>query len=176
MQYAERGENRQRQSVSPPLDSGGRSPGDYDGPATSPSSRAQYQRSGTPRSNKKYTTEQTDWISYHKYDKNLPWDKVNAMYRQTFPEDVGRGNSGLQAVYYRLNLSMPLLDPAGNLVPSEDDPDEFATQELKLRRQGTKIGLLYRYPDRAVSYDWVDDEDKSKVWELGAFDPIVLNE
>jgi hypothetical protein len=119
----------------------------------------------TPHCNLKYRNEQLDFILYWNGDKLLAWKDVVAKFRETFPAEQIRGIQGLQGVFYRQNKGIPMTDENGELV--FDDNDNVRTVEVKVREQNHKIGLLDRYPERAIMYRWVEEEDKRRVWTVG---------
>ncbi|CAI4217986.1 unnamed protein product [Parascedosporium putredinis] len=68
--------------------------------------------------------------------------------------------------FYRENLAIPVTDPNGDLM--FDENGEQIVQVSKVRDQPKKIGLLDRYPDRALDYTWVEFKDKQRVWHRGS--------
>lgn len=123
---------------------------------------------GHTRNNRKYTAEQVDFINYLHVDKKLNWSEVVPAYVRQFPEEGSRTTSGLQGSYYRGNLQVPVTDQYGDLVFSEDGT--LQVRQCKVRDQhGNKIGLLDRYPYRAVNYRWLDPEDRRRIWGRGEF-------
>ncbi|SPO01069.1 uncharacterized protein DNG_03816 [Cephalotrichum gorgonifer] len=121
---------------------------------------------GHTRNNKKYTTEQVDFTLYFRVDKKLSWQEVIPAYERQFPsEGSNRTRPGLQGCLYRENLSIPVLDENGDLTFTEEG--NMKVRMLKVREQKDKIGLLDRYPNRAIDYSWVSEEDKRKIWHRG---------
>jgi len=127
-------------------------------------------RADTPHCNVKYADEQLDYILYWGVDKKVQWKELERMYAIHFRNDKDRGIKrtvqGLQGAYYRSNGWIPKSDEHGNLVFDEND-EVVTCGVLKVRDQSCKIGLLGRYPERAIEYDWVEPEDKKKVWTIG---------
>lgn len=121
---------------------------------------------GHTRNNRKYTREQVDFICYHHVDKKKPWDEVRDAYTSHFTAEANRTMSGLQGSFYRQNLVIPVTDHNDDLIFDEDGTLQVKT--FKVRDQsGCRIGLLNRYPDRAIEYDWVDEQDKRRIWHIG---------
>jgi hypothetical protein len=120
---------------------------------------------GLPRTNRKYTQEQIDFVLYLRVDRKMTWHDVTPAYIRQFPQEAGRTTPGLQGSFYRENLAIPVIDVNGDLV--FDENGEQVVQVSKVREQPKKIGLLDRYPERAIDYPWVDYKDKSRVWNRG---------
>lgn len=121
---------------------------------------------GHTRNNRKYTPEQVDFICYHHVDKKKNWAEVREAYRRYFPSEANRTASGLQGSYYRLNLQVPVTDHNGNLIFNDDGSLQVKTAKVR-DQAGNRIGLLNRYPNRAIEYDWVDEQDKRRIWHIG---------
>ncbi|PKS10306.1 hypothetical protein jhhlp_002057 [Lomentospora prolificans] len=121
---------------------------------------------GLPRTNRKYTQEQIDFVLYLRVDRKMNWSEVIPAYMNQFPEEVGRTTPGLQGSFYRENLAIPVTDANGDLM--FDENGEQIVQVSKVRDQPKKIGLLDRYPDRAIDYPWVEYKDKHRVWHRGS--------
>lgn len=121
---------------------------------------------GLPRTNRKYTQEQIDFVLYLRVDRKMNWTEVIPAYMRQFPSEVGRTTPGLQGSFYRENLAIPVTDPNGDLM--FDENGEQIVQVSKVRDQPKKIGLLDRYPDRALDYTWVEFKDKQRVWHRGS--------
>lgn len=120
---------------------------------------------GHTRNNRKYTAEQVDFICYFHVDKKLNWNEVKEAYGRQFPSEGSRTESGLQGSYYRCNLQVPVTDHNNDLIFRDG---VLQVKTLKVREQGgTRVGLLDRYPNRALEYPWVHDEDKRRVWHIG---------
>lgn len=121
---------------------------------------------GHTRNNRKYTAEQVDFICYFHVDQKLNWNDVTQRYKAQFRSEESRTPSGLQGSYYRGNLQLPVTDNNNDLMFHEDGSLQVKT--VKVRDQaGNKIGLLDRYPNRAIEYPWVYEEDKRRIWHLG---------
>lgn len=127
---------------------------------------------GHTRNNRKYTAEQVDFICYFHVDQKLNWNEVTRKYKEQFRSEESRTPSGLQGSYYRGNLQLPVTDHNNDLVFLEDGTLQVKT--VKVRDQaGNKIGLLDRYPNRAIEYPWVYEEDKRRIWHLGEFTSLL---
>lgn len=121
---------------------------------------------GQTRNNRKYMSEQIDFICYHHVDKKKSWTEVRKAYRLYFRSESNRTVSGLQGSYYRRNLQVPVTDHDNNLLFNDDG--SLRVKTFKVRDQaGNRIGLLNRYPDRAIEYDWVDEQDKLRILPIG---------
>lgn len=96
-------------------------------------------------------------------------------YAREFGSKPIRTIQGLQAVYYRMNNNIPVWDRDGWLVYDDEDAEDPSKVSIKCRQkdQGQKavveLGLAHRYPERAVTYRWVDPETKHHCREWGEF-------
>lgn len=118
--------------------------------------------------NQKYTQEEGDFIIYAWHDRKLKWQRIKQEFADRFGRTPERTVQGLQAWYYRMNQRIPVWDRDGNLIFDNDDDLEPRHVSIKCRERDSQdrpmepMGLAQRYPDRAVFYDWVDDETKMK--------------
>jgi hypothetical protein len=65
------------------------------------------------RSNLKYTTEQQDFIIFHREDLNEAWKDIEDAYIHQWPAMDPLGNrkvTGFQCIFYRQNLLVPLMN------------------------------------------------------------------
>ena len=137
--------------------------------ARRPSSR----RSATKglRQNKKYNEEEIDFIVYSKVDRKIKWEEIVELFHNEFASraEVERKDQGLQAVFYRANKELPVLADDGLCVYEKKDGLWVQQiRDLPVRKQdGTKFGLMKRYPERAMQYSWVHEDDKRKYSDLG---------
>ncbi|KAI0386119.1 hypothetical protein F5Y04DRAFT_116160 [Hypomontagnella monticulosa] len=121
--------------------------------------------------NIKYSIEETDYIRYNKYEKKLPWEESKKLFRKKFPmTDVekNRGTQGIQGNFYRDNHNLPLLTNRGRvLVFQENGHVKPITAKVRDQKEDKPyFSLTYLYPERAMLYDWVDDEHKRFAEEL----------
>lgn len=128
----------------------------------------------TKQFNKRYTTEQGDFIVYALHDLGLSWDKIEEGFPQVFPQAPKRTKAGLQAWYYRLNLKVPVWDKEGWLIFDSDAAVEPRTTAVKCRAMEREhgagaVGLSQRYPERLVMYEWVDDAAKQQAQDWGEY-------
>ncbi|KAK6599225.1 hypothetical protein H4I96_08429 [Botrytis cinerea] len=104
-----------------------------------------------PRSNKAYSTEEVDFIRYHKEDLNKHWPEVLLCFRQHFREYQRESEQCLSSRYYRDN----------NI-------------KIKVRRRGTPAGrlegipytLVQKHPERAMKYSWVSEHHRVEMKRL----------
>ncbi|VUC22054.1 unnamed protein product [Clonostachys rosea] len=145
------------------------SPYGYDGypnPATDPEGR---------HINKKYSTEEGDFIIYAWHDRKLKWQAIKQEYAMIFGKKPRRTVQGLQAWYYRMNQKIPVWDSDGWLIFDGEDELEPRQVSIKCRErdQGRKrvpelMGLAQRYPERLMGYHWVDPEIKQQARDWAA--------
>lgn len=125
--------------------------------------------------NKKYTTEEGDFIIYALHDKKQKWATITRGFAMQFGNMPDRTTSGLQAWYYRMNLRIPVWDKNGWLVFDNDDDEEPRTVTIKCRHKASEgLGLAQRYPERMVEYDWVDEASKLEAQDWGELQPTSL--
>jgi len=117
--------------------------------------------------NKKYTTEEGDFIIYALHDKKQKWLSITKDFAQLFGRTPERSMQGLQAWYYRMNQKVPVWDDQGYLVFDNDDDEEPRTVAIKCRDKDRgdlpllePLGLSQRYPERLMAYSWADAESK----------------
>jgi hypothetical protein len=124
--------------------------------------------------NKKYTTEEGDFIIYAWHEMKLKWAAVQQEFARVFGAEPPRTIQGLQAWYYRMNAFVPVFDDDGWLEFDTEDDIEPKTVHIKCRdREGGPMGLAQRYPERAISYPWVDADVKSQAREWGRFYALI---
>ncbi|TPX17330.1 uncharacterized protein E0L32_012185 [Thyridium curvatum] len=86
--------------------------------------------------------------------------------------EPSRGVQGLQGVYYRENLEIPVVDADGLLVFNADGTER--TTSIKVREQslhnGQKLDLIMRFPERVAAnrYWFVDQADLELAIDLAA--------
>ncbi|KAF5026631.1 hypothetical protein F66182_1257 [Fusarium sp. NRRL 66182] len=118
--------------------------------------------------NQKYTTEEGDFIIYACHDKKLKWQHIKQEFAARFGRTPERTVQGLQAWYYRMNMRIPIWDQDGWLCFDNEDDLEPCHVSIKCRERDSQdkpaepLGLVQRYPERAVNYAWVDPELKLK--------------
>ena len=115
--------------------------------------------------NKKYTTEEGDYIIYAWHDKNQKWETIRNNFARLFGSEPNRTVQGLQAWYYRMNQRIPLWDQDGWLLFNDEDDVEPRCISIKCRERDAvhksePLGLAQRYPERAIHYAWVDEDVK----------------
>jgi hypothetical protein len=137
----------------------------YPNPATDPEGR---------HINKKYSTEEGDFIIYAWHDKKLKWQAIKQEYAMIFGKKPRRTVQGLQAWYYRMNQKIPVWDSDGWLIFDGEDELEPRQVSIKCRErdQGRRrvpelMGLAQRYPERLMGYHWVDPEIKQQARDWG---------
>jgi hypothetical protein len=118
--------------------------------------------------NQKYTTEEGDFIIWAWHDKKFKWQRIKQEFARTFGTTPERTVQGLQAWYYRMNQRIPVWTHDGWLVFDNDDDLEPIYQSIKCRERDSRakplepLGLAQRYPERAMTYHWVDRETKAR--------------
>ncbi|KAG9254950.1 uncharacterized protein F5Z01DRAFT_673502 [Emericellopsis atlantica] len=117
--------------------------------------------------NKKYTNEEGDFIIYMWTDKGLKWEDVCKEFRRRFGGPL-RSTQGLQAWYYRANLNIPVWDDDGWLVFDNEDDITPQVRQIKCRERDALPTLCQRYPERAVTYHWVDPAHQEQASEWAA--------
>ncbi|KAI4601877.1 hypothetical protein KJ359_010743 [Pestalotiopsis sp. 9143b] len=140
-------------------------------------------RNDIPHNNTRYTQEEMDFIRYHKVDLAKPWAEVELVFGHAFPVDESkqRHQQGVQGVFYREHKTMPMLDPMTNSFVYLPNGHVKAV-EIKCREQksaetmfldmtdtGKAFGLLNLFPEAALTYSWVRDEDKIRIASLGKY-------
>ena len=82
---------------------------------------------------------------------------------------------GIQAKYYRENEHIPTMGDGG--LAEFDEDGQRRRRACKVREQthieSGRIGLLERYPERAIFYPWVDEEHRRQAEQRGR---IVLQQ
>jgi hypothetical protein len=126
--------------------------------------------------NKKYTTEEGDFIIYALHDKKQKWLSITKDFAQLFGRTPERSMQGLQAWYYRMNQKVPVWDDQGYLVFDNDDDEEPRTVAIKCRDKDRgdlpllePLGLSQRYPERLMAYSWADAESKHQARDWGEY-------
>jgi hypothetical protein len=122
--------------------------------------------------NKKYTTEEGDFIIYAWHDKKKKWQTIQKEFAHIFGTKPERSVQGLQAWYYRMNQRIPVWDQDGWLVFNDEDEVEPRYVTIKCREReavlkNEPLGLAQRYPERAIHYHWVDPEVKRQARDWG---------
>ncbi|KAL8297190.1 hypothetical protein RB597_006325 [Gaeumannomyces tritici] len=139
-----------------------------------------------PGSNAKYPLAHGDFIVYMKVEKNLKWDTVTTEFNRALdrlgpylsPSEHAtrlpdhRRQDGAQAIFYRINEVIPVLDGGGGVrfAPDGREMDEW----IKCRDEkdhGVRLpGLVDRYPERvaAMNYWFVDEQDMRRARRLAA--------
>ena len=145
------------------------------------------------KQNIQYTTEQNNFIIYHKDDLELPWAEIEKRYNLRFP-GLYRTAGGLNCNYYRLNAKLPRTEDAdkfslifderprydpenpGKQLPLTWDEYEgvrFQTVHVQVRQAakvlGHPIGLMWRCPEELCKEEneWVLEEHRERARELG---------
>lgn len=129
-------------------------------------------KSNQGHNNKRYTVEQMDYIRYLKHDIGIDWKAVEIKFGEAFPwEEKARPTQGVQGVYYRQNDFVPALDLATNAIIYL--PNGHMKGIKKKVREQTKeadktiYGLVNLWPEVALTYEWVRDEDRKKAAKMG---------
>lgn len=126
--------------------------------------------------NKKYSTEEGDFIIYALHDKKQKWASITRDFARLFGTTPERSTSGLQAWYYRMNLRIPIWNADGFLVFNHEDDEEPKTTAIKCREKDKDqsdrpgldtLGLAQRYPERLMGYSWADNETKHLAQDWG---------
>lgn len=123
--------------------------------------------------NQKYTTEEGDFIIYACHDKGDKWVTIQKAFAERFGTTPKRSVQGLQAWYYRMNLRIPVWDDDGRLIFDDEDAFEPKLVSIKCReRDGhgknkEPLGLVQRYPERAIHYSWVEPHMKEQARDWG---------
>ena len=146
--------------------------GPFNYPSPPPDSESRYEGRHI---NKKYKTEEGDFIIYMWHDRRQKWQDIKKLFAAQFGATPERTVQGLQAWYYRMNQSIPVWDNDGWLVFENEDALEPMQFAQKCRERDTikepckPIGLAQRYPERAIHYSWVDAETKALCQDWGTF-------
>ena len=126
--------------------------------------------------NKKYTTEEGDFIIYALHDKKQKWLAITKDFAQLFGKSPERSMQGLQAWYYRMNLKVPVWDDQGYLIFDHEEDEEPRSAAIKCRDKHRgdlpltePLGLAQRYPERLMAYPWADAESKHQARDWGEF-------
>ncbi|KAF4459934.1 hypothetical protein FALBO_13303 [Fusarium albosuccineum] len=125
------------------------------------------------RFNPKYTTEEGDFIIYALHDKKMKWQQIHRELNDIFGNKYERTLPGLQAWYYRMNQRIPVWDDDGSLCFENEDDLEPRQESIKCWNRGDQeratvsLGLGQRYPERAVTYHWVDAELRARARDWG---------
>lgn len=128
-----------------------------------------------------------------KVEKNLKWETVTAEFNRALdrlgpylsPSEHAtrlpdhRRQDGAQAIFYRINEVIPVLDGRGGIrfAPDGREMDEW----IKCRDEkdhGVRLpGLIDRYPERvaAMNYWFVDEQDMQRARRLGTFLSLSLS-
>ena len=122
--------------------------------------------------NKKYTTEEGDFIIYAWHDKKQKWQSIKRDFGRIFGTKPERTIQGLQAWYYRMNQRIPVWDQDGWLIFNDEEDIEPRYISIKCRERDAvhksePLGLAQRYPERAMHYPWVDPEVKRQARDWG---------
>lgn len=123
--------------------------------------------------NQKYSTEEGDWIIYAMHEEGLKWNACKEAFARRFGTTPHRSVQGLQAWYYRMNGRIPVWDADGWLCFDNEDEIEPKYVAIKCRSRDAvgssseQLGLIQRYPERAIQYDWVGIEHKYKARDWG---------
>ncbi|KAG5980061.1 hypothetical protein E4U55_004444 [Claviceps digitariae] len=124
--------------------------------------------------NQKYSVEEGDFIIYAWHDKKLKWQRIKQDFAAMFGRTPERTVQGLQAWYYRMNQRIPLWDSEGWLIFDNEDDMEPKHISIKCRERDSQdkpmepLGLGQRYPERAITYSWVDPELKRQSQDWAA--------
>ncbi|KAM0146906.1 hypothetical protein ACHAPG_010893 [Botrytis cinerea] len=124
-----------------------------------------------PRSNKAYSTEEVDFIRYHKEDLNKHWPEVLLCFRQHFREYQRESEQCLSSRYYRDN-NIKMYDESGREMRDENGRTRYIS--AKVRRRGTPAGrlegipytLVQKHPERAMKYSWVSEHHRVEMKRL----------
>ncbi|TEY86679.1 hypothetical protein BOTCAL_0004g00330 [Botryotinia calthae] len=124
-----------------------------------------------PRSNKAYSTEEVDFIRYHKEDLNKHWPEVLLCFRQHFSGYQRESEQCLSSRYYRDN-NIKMYDESGRVMRDENGRTRFIS--AKVRRRGTPAGrlegipytLVQKHPERAMRYSWVSEQHRIEMKRL----------
>ena len=123
--------------------------------------------------NQQYSVEEGDFIIYARHDKRFKWSRVEQEFAALFGQTPKRSAQGLQAWHYRMNNHIPVWDEDGWLcfdTEDSDKPSEIDIKSHRLSNHGQSselLGIAQRYPERAVTYKWVDAETKKQAKDWG---------
>ncbi|KAI1360427.1 hypothetical protein F5Y08DRAFT_47307 [Xylaria arbuscula] len=120
--------------------------------------------------NIKYTTEELDYIRYHRVDLGESWKQIEEHFTRMFPMDKfpdGRVTGGLQGVYYRQHKVLPVIIN-GQLQFMENGHVLCDWKKMRQREPHDKhlYSLLHLYPDRAMKYPWIPRDYRQRALEL----------
>lgn len=134
-------------------------------------------RNDVPHNNQRYAQEEKHFIRYLKIDCGRPWEDIEYTFQHVFPADdmKRRRTQGVQGIYYRENKGLPKLDPRTNSIVYMPN-GHMEIKELKCREQKAEetlfmesagalkaFGLLNLFPEAALTYGWVREEDKRRI-------------
>ncbi|KAI5926589.1 hypothetical protein F4810DRAFT_707676 [Camillea tinctor] len=141
-------------------------------PPSSPKQKIKKMRakSKDPHCNIKYSQEEKDFLRYYNKELKFSWREITQFFAAKFPmtSKFTREVQGVQGVHYRDNQHIPDIVPRRNQLVFLPNGHVAATVK-KVRQQGNdrrKFGLVYLYPERALKYDWVREEDKRLAAEI----------
>lgn len=141
---------------------------EYSGYPSPPLEDNAQQDGEAPHINKKYTTEEGDFIIYALNDKKQKWATIKRDFATIFGSIPQRTMSGLQAWYYRMNLRIPVWDEQGWLIFDNEEDEEPRTIAIKCRQKASEgMGLAQRYPERLIQYSWADEASKLEARDWG---------
>ncbi|KAI0603055.1 hypothetical protein F4775DRAFT_10444 [Biscogniauxia sp. FL1348] len=124
-----------------------------------------------PHCNIKYSQEEKDFLRYCNKELKYSWKEITQIFGAKFPmaeEFRRRKVQGVQGVNYRDNKHIPDIVPRRNQLVFLPNGHVAATSK-KVGQQGNdkrKFGLVYLYPERAMKYPWVREEDRRLAEEL----------
>ncbi|KAI1634112.1 hypothetical protein F4809DRAFT_541783 [Biscogniauxia mediterranea] len=139
-----------------------------------PEEKPKKKRAGSkepPHCNIKYSQEERDFLRYYNKDLKYSWKEITHFFGARFPmaeEFRRRRVQGVQGVSYRDNQHIPDIVPRRNQLVFLPN-GHVATTSKKVRKQGNdrrRFGLVYLYPERAMKYDWVREEDRQLAAEI----------
>lgn len=116
-----------------------------------------------PHINVKYTTEELDFIRYHRVDRGLKWNDVKLLFKKQFSKPgLERSRQGIQGGYYRENNGqVPVTTHEGNVLSFLPN-GHVRPSRTKVREQMDKklYGLAVLFPERAMNYPWIDNDTR----------------
>ncbi|KAK0737060.1 hypothetical protein B0T21DRAFT_410526 [Apiosordaria backusii] len=128
------------------------------------------QASEVKRSNLKYTTEQQDFLIFHREDLMEAWKDVEIAYLNQFPASDPLGNrkvSGIQCIFYRQNLLVPLMNNTDEKLLVLDAPPFLITHPAGPDPKNSDLILNEDYAEYVVYKGVPHRVEEGKVRKYG---------
>ncbi|KAK4661432.1 uncharacterized protein QC763_702260 [Podospora pseudopauciseta] len=122
------------------------------------------------RSNQKYTTEQQDFIIYHREDLTKAWKDIERAYIHQWPAADPQDNrkiTGVQCIFYRQNLLVPLMNNTDEKLLVLDSPPFLTTNPAGADPKNSDLVLNEDYAEYVVYKGVPHRLEESKVRTYG---------